>query len=200
MELADVKEIIQLLLNVEATCGHKLELFVVDTMARVVSGGDEASSKDMGAVIKAVDMIRDQVKTASLIVHHPGWSDESRGRGFSGVPGAVDTEILIQNHTIKFNLQKDMECGPSIGFKVMPIRIGVDSKGREITSCYVVPSIGTVATSRSVPWRHKFCRPSINTWTMRQKLSLGGSRSIKPLERRTQRQTNLQRQSAGFLS
>lgn len=58
-------------------------LFVVDTLARTMRGGDENSGQDMGRVFEAAEQLRDATGATILIIHHSG-KDTSRGaRGSS---------------------------------------------------------------------------------------------------------------------
>lgn len=133
----DADAVIALIRNVEQRCGQKVRWLIVDTLSRVVAGGDENSSKDMGAAIATIDRIRHAVKCAALIVHHPG-KDEAKGsRGWSGVLGATDSELTISNHTLNNTKQRDTEEFQPIKFKLKPILLGNDPNGKAITSCFV---------------------------------------------------------------
>lgn len=133
----DAKAVLALILDIEKQSGQKVEFFVVDTLNRAMSGGDENSSKDMGAVIQAVDFIREQAKTHTMIIHHPGKDENKGGRGHSSMLGGTDTEMLISNRVLSFTKQRDMPIGPEIKFKVIPVVIGTDREGTPVTSCYV---------------------------------------------------------------
>jgi 5S rRNA maturation endonuclease (ribonuclease M5) len=70
-------------------------LVVIDTLARSMSGGDENAGKDMSRVIEAADRIKIATGACVLVVHHSG-KDETRGpRGWSGLKGALDTELEL---------------------------------------------------------------------------------------------------------
>lgn len=133
----DTGALIALLRAIEKASGHKIELVVIDTLARAISGGDESSSKDMGAVIKAVDYIRAALDCHGMLIHHPGLAAPDRGRGSSNVFGAVDTEMVVTNKVLKFTKQRDGEKGDPIRFSLKLVRIGVDDEGGPITSCTV---------------------------------------------------------------
>jgi hypothetical protein len=137
---ADVK----LLLNRLAELPQKLELIVVDTMSRALSGGDENSPKDMGALITNLDRLRLQSKAHILVIHHSG-KDESRGaRGHSLAKAAADTEIEVgQNVVAGINSatvtkQRDHHPGGEFRFRLESVEIGQDEAGKPITSCVAV--------------------------------------------------------------
>lgn len=133
----DAAAILALIQDVERVSGQKVELFVVDTLNRALAGGDENSSKDVGALIRNVDLIRDRAKVHALIIHHPGKDEAKGGRGHSSVLGGTDTEMVISRHTLTFTKQRDMPLGADVGFKLKPVRIGTDAEGAPVTSCVV---------------------------------------------------------------
>lgn len=73
-------------------------LIVIDTLARNFGAGDENSTKDMSAFIKAVDHLRaDYPDCVVLIVHHSGHTDQHRARGAMALKGAVDIEYRLES-------------------------------------------------------------------------------------------------------
>jgi hypothetical protein len=135
--------LLELIRDVEKESGQKVELFVIDTLARVISGADENSAKDMGAVINAVGHIQRAAQPlTALITHHPGKDESKGGRGSSTVFAACDTEMIVKEdkrgeRTLKFTKQRDNEKGADIRFRLKPVRIGMNGDGDEVTSCYV---------------------------------------------------------------
>jgi len=88
-----------------------VSLIVVDTVARSFSG-DENSSQEMGAFIKACSALGAATDAAVMGVHHSS-KDRSRGlRGSSALLGAVDTVIGVDKDdagiiTVAIEKQKD---------------------------------------------------------------------------------------------
>lgn len=122
---------------IQKKCGDTVALVVIDTLARAISGGDDSNAKDMGAVIMAAGFIRYTLHTATLLIHHPG-KDETKGaRGSSHLLGAVDTEMVLKRGELRVTKQRDMVLEAPIRFKLEPVRIGLDHKGREVRSCWV---------------------------------------------------------------
>lgn len=120
-----------------------ISLIVIDTLSRGMPGGDENSGEAMGKMLATVDALKVKVETHVCLVHHVG-KDASKGaRGHSSLKGAIDTEITITRDeitkisTAKVTKQKDLECDGIFRFKLHPVSLGYDSKGREITSCTV---------------------------------------------------------------
>lgn len=117
---------------VKAT-GECPALIVIDTLARNFGGGNENSSEDMGAFIKTVGYLQEEMNCAALVVHHSG-KDEAKGmRGHSSLFGAVDTELEVVKISeeddprrigeITVTKQKDGEDGFSINYEMMLIEL-----------------------------------------------------------------------------
>lgn len=119
--------------------GYAIKLIVVDTLARHLPG-DENSTKDMSAFIEAVDSVRSAFPgSTAIIVHHTGNGEDTktRSRGSSALKAAMDFEIRCDKGQLTFTKMKDTEPPPPIDFKLVPIQIGTDDDGEQITSCVV---------------------------------------------------------------
>lgn len=119
-------------------------LVIIDTMARAMSGGDENSGKDMALAVASIDAVRKATDAHVTIVHHSG-KEMSRGaRGHSSLRAAVDTEIQISRpdgideSIVRVTKQRDLPIGPHTSFKLEPVELGTDRRGKPITSCVVV--------------------------------------------------------------
>lgn len=75
--------------------GAEPQLVVIDTLARAMAGADENSSKDMGAVIGAMDWIRHEWGCTVLVLHHTGHAASDRARGSSAFYAALDSEFML---------------------------------------------------------------------------------------------------------
>jgi len=117
--------------------GRPIILLVIDTLSRVMSGGDENSSVDMGALVKNIDRIRTATRAAVLAVHHSGRDASKGARGHSLLRAAVDTEIEIADRTIVVTKQRDIDMSWTSGFDLPVVTLGADEDGAPITSCVV---------------------------------------------------------------
>jgi hypothetical protein len=180
------------------------DLIVVDTLAAASAGADENSGEDMGTIIDNCKQLHKQTGALIWLVHHSG-KDGSRGaRGWSGLKAAADAEIEVtrfaDNRVATITKLKDADDGAKIAFKLLPVIVGIDEDGDEITSCVVevmatVPALG----------RRKEPKPETNEGVLldvvRGCLSVDGSRlaisaildaavnrMIKPEGRDTRRQ------------
>jgi len=114
--------------------GVKVELIVIDTLARAFGGGNENSSEDMGAFITSCGHLQDEFKAALMVIHHSG-KDAAKGlRGHSSLLGAVDTELELLRFedqprgVLTVSKQKDGEDGLRFGFEMVEVEI---DQGRE---------------------------------------------------------------------
>ena len=140
-------ELIELIKNFEHQMGLKVELVVIDTLARCFTG-DENSPTDMEAFITACDTIRYMTDTSILTVHHSG-KDTSKGpRGHTSLLGAVDCDLKVQritktNNKVKItnDKQKDSARAPVLTLTFEEIDLGIKCEDNEaITSLVRIKS------------------------------------------------------------
>lgn len=114
---------------------------VVDTLARVMGGGDENATQDMGALISTCDQIRDRFQTLVVLVHHAGKDLSAGARGSSSLRAGVDTEIEVtangEWHKATWKKQRDGIDGFAYEFKLSPHVIGKDEEGEAVTTCVI---------------------------------------------------------------
>lgn len=104
-------------------------LIVIDTLARNFGAGDENSTKDMSEFVAAVDDLRVQFPTCTvLIVHHTGHAEKQRARGAMALKGALDCEYRLEKQasTIKMTntKMKDAEPPSDMAFLLRSIDLG----------------------------------------------------------------------------
>ncbi|KQO69518.1 hypothetical protein ASF22_02605 [Methylobacterium sp. Leaf87] len=129
---ADLGPLIALLKSVDG-----LGLVVLDTLSRVMAGGDENSSVDMGALVRHLDAIRAVTGAHVLVVHHTGKDTAKGARGHSLLRAATDTEIEVTVGCIGVTKQRDLDKEYVTGFDLVPVTLGVDGEGDPVTSCTV---------------------------------------------------------------
>lgn len=122
-----------------STLPEKPVLIVIDTFARALMGGDENSAQDVGAFNSAIAALIESTGACVLIVHHSGKNKAAGARGSSALLGAIDTELEVDNMAVIAKKQRDIELTPPVGFKLVPLVVGVDEDGDELTSCVVEP-------------------------------------------------------------
>lgn len=143
-EDADVNAVIELVLHVAAETGIPVAMVIVDTLSRAMAGGNENSPEDMTAIVGNCDRIRDATGAHVCIVHHSG-KDEAKGaRGHSSLRAATDTEIEItreqgaQASDVRVAKQRDLEAGDPFAFTLKGVPLGVNRRGKDVTSCVVL--------------------------------------------------------------
>lgn len=123
-----------------------VKMIVIDTLARAISGGDENSSTDMGQLIINADILRGITGAHIVFIHHCGKDSAKGARGHSSLRAAVDTEIEIAREntdapsTIKVVKQREMEMIDDMAFTLSRTVLGVNKRGKEVTSCVVIPA------------------------------------------------------------
>jgi hypothetical protein len=132
--MEDISSLMYAMNELVTAINCKVDLIVIDTLARAFGGGNENSSEDMGAFITSCGQIQEHFKAALLVIHHSG-KDVAKGlRGHSSLLGAVDTELeLIRfddqaKGVLTVSKQKDGEDGLRFGFEMVEIDIEDDGK------------------------------------------------------------------------
>lgn len=125
------KELAAILAGME----EKPAFVVIDTLARALMGGDENSAQDIGAFNTAIAALIEHTQACVMILHHSG-KDKSKGaRGSSALLGALDTEIEMDAGAITSRKQRDVDLGDAIGFRLVPVMVGVDEDDEPVMSC-----------------------------------------------------------------
>ena len=121
-----------------------VDLIIIDTLNRVMPGGDENSSRDMGQMVACAKQLEDAFGCAVMYVHHKGKDEKAGARGHSSLKAACDTEISVAKHG-EFHLlhAEKVREGPSevdIGaFKLTWVALPNDDDG-EAGSCVIEPT------------------------------------------------------------
>lgn len=118
----------------------KVELIVLDTLARNFSG-DENNNDAMGKFIRGCDFVKASTGASVLAIHHSGKDVSKGGRGHSSLNAAIDCEFQV-NHDSKTGLttlsntkMKDAEEANDVIFDFQAIKLGITSEdGEPITS------------------------------------------------------------------
>ena len=82
---------------------------VLDTLNKSLVGS-ENKDVDMGAYVRAAEAVRDKFGCVVVIVHHCGY-DDTRPRGHSSLPGAVDAQLAVARNeevvTVTVEMMRD---------------------------------------------------------------------------------------------
>jgi len=158
---ADVQALIEAIKVAAEQLGRPVKLVVIDTLSRALAGGNENSPEDMGALVRASDMVRQACGAHLSFVHHSG-KDQARGaRGHSLLRAATDTEVEISRgegaevSLVKVTKQRELEIGDDMGFRLEVIDLGTNRRGKPLTSCVAVEAgaeeMAELAKSKNTP-------------------------------------------------
>jgi hypothetical protein len=115
-------------------------LIVIDTQARVTTGLEENSAKEMGIFVTGLGELREATGACVMTVHH---HNKTGGvRGSSAISGALDTlletERESQSVRLTSSLQKDGEQGQEMTFDGKVVELGESPFGEPITSLALI--------------------------------------------------------------
>jgi len=149
---AAAKDIIDAVQRLADAYRQEVTLIGIDTVSRVLAGGDENSPKDMGALIANVGRLQEATKAHVALCHHVP-HDVQRMRGHGSLLGAIDTGIHVEKlsagRTASVTKQSDGPEDESVSFTLQSVEIGRDDAGDVTTAPIVVP-LDTPLKSRAV--------------------------------------------------
>lgn len=118
----------------------KVELIILDTLARNFSG-DENNPDAMGKFVRGCDFVKTSTDASVLAIHHSGKDKSKGGRGHSSLHGAVDFEFQVSHDsktgltTLSNTKMKDAEEADDVIFDFQTVKLGITSEdGEPITS------------------------------------------------------------------
>tara|TARA_R100001143_G_C3360997_1_gene135675 strand:- start:8652 stop:10568 length:1917 start_codon:yes stop_codon:yes gene_type:complete len=107
-------------------------LIIVDTLAAASGGANENSGEDMNVVLDNCRKLHEATGALVMLVHHTG-KDTSRGaRGWSGLKGAMHTELSVYQiegsatRMMESTKQRDSADGEKFPFRLQVVPIGMD--------------------------------------------------------------------------
>lgn len=139
---ADTSKLIRTIKHVAAGLTVPVRWVVGDTLSRAMAGGNENAPDDMGALVTNGTRIQQETGAAMGWVHHSG-KDQARGaRGHSLLRAATDTEIEVVveedgQRTARVTKQREMECVGEWAFRLKPVELGTNARGKPVSSCIV---------------------------------------------------------------
>jgi hypothetical protein len=133
------------------------KLIVLDTLNRLMAGGDENGPEDMGKFIANIGTLRCDSGAHVAVLHHGTKnSTGSTPRGHGSLIGAADLVVEVVNmgdgsRTATVTQAKDDPDGGAMGFRLRVVDLGTDQDGDPITTCVVdeldwMPEAGTRLT------------------------------------------------------
>jgi KaiC/GvpD/RAD55 family RecA-like ATPase len=148
----DTDALVELIKQVTRERG-RVALVVIDTLARSMTG-NENSPEDMGSYVAACARIREAGDTLTMVVHHCG-KDLARGaRGHSSLRAATDVELEVSKgedgsgSVVVTKARDELDKG-RFGFRLEPVELGTNAKGRTVTTCVAVEAEATAKTTNA---------------------------------------------------
>jgi AAA domain/Bifunctional DNA primase/polymerase, N-terminal len=127
---------------------------VLDTLNKSLMGS-ESKDTDMSAYVRAAEAIRDAFKCVVIIVHHCGL-DDTRPRGHTSLPGAVDAQLAVAREgnavTVTVEMMRDGPEETVVTSMVEVVEVGQDSAGKILTSLVVKPGETPVGGHTKGEW------------------------------------------------
>ena len=141
---ADTDKLIAASHQLEDMTGQKLVLIIVETVNRALAGGDENSSKDMGALVGNLDRLANRTGAHVSSTHHIPADGTQRLRGHGSLFGAMDTTILVEKvgdlRIASVQKQSDGEEGERVVFDLQSVDLHHDDEtGITTTAPVVIP-------------------------------------------------------------
>jgi RecA-family ATPase len=118
--------------QVEDVTKQPVALIIIDTISRALAGGDENSSKDMGAIVATTAKLQAATTAHVQWVHHVPIDSGERLRGHGALLGALDTTVNVEKlanglRTAVVVKANDSEEGERIAFKLESVTIGPET-------------------------------------------------------------------------
>lgn len=148
----DTDRIIATANAVAQQCKQPVQWINFDTYNRILSGGDENSSKDAGAVLASIDRIHRETNAHTSLIHHVPVDRVDRMRGHGSLLGAVDqTNRITKDEIVRVEVDKanDLVDKPVVGFTIRSVIIHLDPETGAETTAPVLDAVeGIQATKR----------------------------------------------------
>jgi hypothetical protein len=135
--------------------GLSVVLIVVDTVSRVLNGGDENSPKDMGALVANVAHLQEATGAHVLLIHHVPQDGNVRLRGHGALLGSLDTVIAIEKagaiRTATVIKDNDGVEDQRLAFDLKSVTLSIDPDTMKETSApVVVPAEASLVRSAAM--------------------------------------------------
>lgn len=136
----------------------KPKLIVVDTLSAASGGANENSGEDMGTVLAGCAALHKVTGALVLLIHHSGKDAAKGARGWSGIKGAMQTELEVRETTGELRAmtvvkQRDGEQDIEFDFKLVPVLLDPFG-GKPQGSCAVEAVDDVMRAREQVPPPH----------------------------------------------
>src|SRR5208282_5719885 len=136
------------------------DMIVIDTAAKSI-GSAEENGAGMAAFIGNAEKLGQHFDCLVLAVHHVGLGEDAqkRPRGWSGLPGALDVQILCERPgdewrtVLTVQKLKDDLDGVCLEARLSRVIVGADKRGKEASTLLVDAVEPAEPTAKAEPSR-----------------------------------------------
>lgn len=137
----DINGLIRTIHHVKDALNLPVKITFMDTLSRALAGGNENAPDDMGALVSNGTRIQQETGSHLSWIHHSGKDQAKGARGHSLLRAATDTEIEVfaegPQRIARVTKQRDLECSGEFTFQLKVVELGINRRGKPITSCVV---------------------------------------------------------------
>jgi hypothetical protein len=138
----DADSVIDCCERLQKKFGQDPRLVLVDTVSRVLAGGDENAPRDMGALVANLAHVQEGTGAHVLVIHHVP-QGQLRLRGHGSLLGSMDTTVSLEKSssgsvTATIDKNNDGPEGQTIAFRLKTIELHRDLENGDITTAPVV--------------------------------------------------------------
>jgi AAA domain len=139
--------------RLQKSFGHDPRLIIIDTLSRVLAGGDENAPRDMGLLVANLAYVQEGTGAHVLAIHHVP-QGQLRLRGHGSLLGSMDTTVSLEKSrsgsvTATIDKNNDGPEGQTIAFRLEGVELCRDEGTGEITTAPVVVPIEVVPQQTS---------------------------------------------------
>jgi len=147
----DAKQIVDACRRLEDLKAFGVGLIGIETVNRVLAGGNENDPKDMGALIDKVAFIQQEIGCTVELVHHIPQDGKERLRGHGALLGACDTTLCVSGtgsgvRTCTLDKSNDAIEGAQVSFKFHTVELHRDEDGTVTTAPVIMPAEAPAAS------------------------------------------------------
>jgi hypothetical protein len=138
----DADSVIECCEELQHRFGHDPRLIIIDTVSRVLAGGDENAPRDMGQLVANLAHVQEGTGAHVLVIHHVP-QGQLRLRGHGSLLGSMDTTVSLEKSgagsvTAAMDKNNDGPEGQTIAFRLEGVELYRDPETGEITTAPVV--------------------------------------------------------------
>jgi hypothetical protein len=138
----DADAVIECCDRLQKAFGHDPRLVIIDTLSRVLAGGDENAPRDMGHLVANLAHVQEGTGANVLVIHHVP-QGQLRLRGHGSLLGSMDTTVSLEKSssgsvTATIDKNNDGPEGQAIAFRLAGVELYRDPETSETTTAPVV--------------------------------------------------------------